>query len=131
MRIKTLLIGKNGQLGSELLRLLAPHSNLIAVDRQQLDLTHASAIKRVIREHRPQVIINAAAYTAVDAAEKDEASAQAVNADAPEIMAQEAKQIGATLIHYSTDYVFDGTKNSPYVESDPTNPISAYGRTKL
>ena len=88
-------------------------------------------IREAIRRVRPGLIVNAAAYTAVDQAEKEPSLAQAINSDAPEIMAVEGKKIGASLVHYSTDYVFDGTKNSPYLEDDPPNPLSVYGRTKL
>jgi dTDP-4-dehydrorhamnose reductase len=131
MKSKILLIGKNGQLGYDLQRLLPGYGDMVAVDRQQLDLSVPDAIRRVIREIRPALIINAAAYTAVDQAEKEELSALAINAIAPAILAEEAKEIGAGLIHYSTDYVFDGTKRTPYEENDPTNPLSVYGRTKL
>jgi dTDP-4-dehydrorhamnose reductase len=131
MKPKILLIGKNGQVGYDLEQLLPAHGDVIAVDRQQLDLCAPEAICRAIQEVRPQLIVNASAYTAVDQAEKDEPAARAVNAVAPGILAQQAKQIGAAVIHYSTDYVFDGTKETPYQENDPTNPLSAYGRTKL
>jgi dTDP-4-dehydrorhamnose reductase len=131
MKPRILLIGKNGQVGSDLQQLLPAFGELIAVDRRQLDLSAPDAICRTIQEVRPQLIINAAAYTAVDQAEKEELTARAINAIAPAILAEQAKQIGAALIHYSTDYVFDGTKSSPYEESDLTNPLSAYGRTKL
>jgi dTDP-4-dehydrorhamnose reductase len=126
-----LLIGKNGQLGNELARLLLPLGEVVVLNRQHLDLSRPQEICRVISEIRPTLIVNAAAHTAVDLAEKDEASARAINADAPAVMAEEAQKIGAGLVHYSTDYVFDGTKTSPYVESDPTNPLGVYGRTKL
>jgi len=131
MNLKILLIGKNGQLGRELLLSLQPLGDVIALDHQQLDLAKPEEIRRAIRNIRPQLIVNAAAYTAVDQAESEEAIARAINADAPGFMAEEGKKIGAALIHYSTDYVFDGSKTTPYLENDPTNPISAYGRTKL
>jgi len=131
MKLKILLIGKNGQVGSELALALPRLGSLISLDRRQLDLAKPGDIRRAIRESAPQFIVNAAAYTAVDQAEKDELSSRAINTDAPAVMAEEAKKIGSVLVHYSTDYVFDGTKNSPYVESDPTNPVNVYGKTKL
>jgi dTDP-4-dehydrorhamnose reductase len=131
MKPRILLIGKNGQVGHDLRQLLPAYSELTAVDRQQLDLAAPDAIRRTVQEIRPQIIINAAAYTAVDQAEQDEPSARAINSIAPGILAEQAKQIGAALIHYSTDYVFDGTKTTPYEENDLTNPLGAYGRTKL
>lgn len=131
MKPRILLIGKNGQVGHDLQRLLPAYGELTAVDRQQLDLAAPDAIRRGVQEIRPQIIINAAAYTAVDQAEKDELAARAINAIAPGILAEQAKQVGAALIHYSTDYVFDGTKTTPYEEDDPPNPLGAYGRTKL
>ena len=103
----------------------------IALDRKELDLAKPDQIREMIRRIQPTVIINAAAYTAVDQAEKEESLAHVVNAEAPAIMAEEAKKIGAAVIHYSTDYVFDGTKRTPYQENDSTNPLNAYGRTKL
>ena len=131
MNPRILLIGKNGQVGSELALMLPRLGELVALDRQQLDLSKPDDIRRAIREAGPQFIVNAAAYTAVDQAEKDEVAARLINTDAPAVMAEEAKKIDSVLVHYSTDYVFDGTKNSPYVESDPTNPVNVYGRTKL
>jgi dTDP-4-dehydrorhamnose reductase len=104
---------------------------VVAFGHDQLDLSNPTDIRRTIREVRPQLIVNAAAYTAVDQAETDETKAQAVNAEAPGLMAEEAKRIGAALIHYSTDYVFDGLKRTPYEETDLPNPINSYGRTKL
>jgi dTDP-4-dehydrorhamnose reductase len=131
MKPKILLTGKNGQVGAELAMVLPQLGEVIALDHQQLDLSRPDDIRRTIQEIRPLLIVNAAAYTAVDQAEKEEAMAQAINADAPALMAQEAKKIGAGLVHYSTDYVFDGSKHSPYEENDPPNPISVYGKTKL
>jgi dTDP-4-dehydrorhamnose reductase len=131
MTLRILLTGKNGQVGSELARFLPSIGEVVALGRAELDLTRADSIRRVIAQLRPKIIINAAAYTAVDQAEQDEPSARAINAEAPGVMAEEAKKIGAFLIHYSTDYVFDGAKRSPYVEADPTNPLGAYGRTKF
>lgn len=131
MKRKILLTGKTGQVGSELLHLLPRLGDVIAFDRQQLDLVKPDQIRSVIREVRPGLIVNAAAYTAVDRAEKEEALARSINSDAVALMAEEAKKIGASLIHYSTDYVFDGLKNSPYEEADSANPTSVYGKTKL
>jgi len=126
-----LLIGKSGQLGAELGRLLPTLGEVIAPERSELDLRDRQQIRQVMRSAKPQLVVNAAAYTAVDAAETDEANAFAVNAEAPRVVAEEAKKIGAVLVHFSTDYVFDGTKKAPYVETDSPNPLNAYGRTKL
>jgi dTDP-4-dehydrorhamnose reductase len=134
MKPRILLIGKNGQVGSELSQVLRStfgDLQLTALGRQELDLSQPDAIRHAIQEAQPSVIINAAAYTAVDLAEKEQALAHAINARAPEVMADQAKKIGALLVHYSTDYVFDGTKRIPYSEDDRTNPLSAYGHTKL
>jgi dTDP-4-dehydrorhamnose reductase len=131
MKPRILLTGKNGQVGAELAAMLPRLGEVVALDRQQLDLSRPNDVRRTIREIHPVLIVNAAAYTAVDQAEKEEALAQAINADAPALMAQEAKKIGAGLIHYSTDYVFDGSSRSPYEEDDPPNPVSVYGKTKL
>jgi dTDP-4-dehydrorhamnose reductase len=128
---RILLTGKNGQLGAELASCLPCLGEVIARDRHQLDISDAGAIRRTIRELRPALIVNAAAYTAVDQAESDAAAAQAVNSEGPAIIAQEAKRIGAALVHYSTDYVFDGRKSAPYEEVDEVNPINVYGKTKL
>lgn len=129
--MRVLLTGARGQVGTEVARNLEGRAEILAMDRARLDLADGGSIVRAVREARPDVIVNAAAYTAVDRAETDEASARAINATAPGILAEEAKRCGALLLHYSTDYVFDGTKDSPYLESDAVNPISAYGRTKL
>jgi dTDP-4-dehydrorhamnose reductase len=131
MKRPILLIGKGGQVGSELAGLLPRLGEVIALGRAELDLSKPEEIRETIRRIRPGLIVNAAAYTAVDQAEKEPSLAQAINADAPEIMAEEGKKVGASLVHYSTDYVFDGTKNSPYLENDLPNPLSVYGRTKL
>src|SRR5438094_9313400 len=131
MKPVILLTGKNGQVGAELLRLLPQVGEVVARGHDQLDLSNPADIRRTIREVRPQLIVNAAAYTAVDQAETDETTAQVVNAEAPGIMAEEAKKIGAVLIHYSTDFVVDGTKKTPYHELDSVNPINVYGKTKL
>jgi len=126
-----LLLGKNGQVGWELHRTLAPLGNVLAVDYPEIDLTEAVAVRRLVLENKPQVVVNAAAYTAVDKAESEPDLAMLINGMAPGLLAEAAKQTGALLVHYSTDYVYDGTKREPYVETDPTNPLSAYGRTKL
>ncbi len=131
MKPVILLTGKNGQIGAELLRCLPQMGEVVALDREHLDLSKPDDISRAIREIRPQIIVNAAAYTAVDQAETDETMAQAVNGEAPGVMAKEAKKIGAALVHYSTDYVFDGSKKTPYDESDAANPINVYGKTKF
>jgi dTDP-4-dehydrorhamnose reductase len=128
---KILLLGRNGQVGKELATQLPCLGELVAVDRQQVDLAKPNDVRDIIRQVHPSIIVNAAAYTAVDQAEKDDQAAQTVNADAPALMAKEAKKIGALLVHYSTDYVFDGSKNSPYGEDDSPNPVSVYGKTKL
>jgi len=132
MRRPTFLVtGANGQLGFELARLLPPLGDVVAADRSRLDLADADAVVAAVRGALPDVIVNAGAYTAVDLAEKEPDRAAAVNARAPGILAEEAKRIGAVLIHYSTDYVFDGTRTSPYPESAPTAPLNVYGATKL
>jgi dTDP-4-dehydrorhamnose reductase len=131
MSIKVLLIGKNGQVGAELARFLPRVGQVVALDRQQLDLANPDQIRHTIEQVRSHIIVNAAAYTAVDAAETDEEAARLINADAAAVMAEAAKRIGAVLIHYSTDYVFDGLKKDPYFEGDPPNPLNVYGKTKL
>ncbi|HTS12504.1 MAG TPA: dTDP-4-dehydrorhamnose reductase [Candidatus Limnocylindrales bacterium] len=131
MTPRILLIGKNGQIGSALAPLLAPLGELTALGRSDLDLANPDDIRRAISSLRPLIIVNAAAYTAVDRAEAEEPLARTINADAPTVIAEEARKIGAFLVHYSTDYVFDGRSRSPYTESDSTNPVNAYGRTKL
>jgi dTDP-4-dehydrorhamnose reductase len=131
MKPVILLTGQSGQIGAELLRFLPQLGEVVALPREQLDLSKPDDNRRVIREIRPQSIVNAAAYTAVDQAETDETMAQAVNGEAPGVMAEEAKKIGAALVHYSTDYVFDGSKKTPYDETDAANPINVYGRTKV
>ena len=134
---KILLTGVNGQVGWELRRSLLTLGQVIPASREggngilTLDLSQPDQIRSVIREVQPQLIVNAAAYTAVDKAESDVDLAMKVNGIAPGIIAEEARRCGAAVLHYSTDYVFDGTKNAPYVESDRTNPLSVYGRSKL
>lgn len=131
MKPTILLTGKSGQIGSELLQLLPGIGSVVAPDRRALNLLDSDNLRRVVRDARPQLIVNAAAYTAVDQAETEVATARVVNAVAPELLAQEAKKIGAALVHYSTDYVFDGSKRSPYEETDLPHPINVYGKTKL
>ena len=104
---------------------------MVAPDRRELDLLNADSIRRSVREIRPQIIVNAAAFTAVDAAETQEAEAHAINAIAPGVLAEEAMKIGAAIVHYSTDYVFDGSKTTPYDETDSCAPLNVYGKTKL
>ncbi|TAM45921.1 MAG: dTDP-4-dehydrorhamnose reductase [Gammaproteobacteria bacterium] len=128
---RILLTGKNGQVGWELQRTLATLGNVIALDRQGMDLASPDSIRNAIRNARPNIIVNAAAYTAVDKAESDHSLAMAVNGDAPGIIAEEAKRLGAGVVHYSTDYVFDGAKAKPYIETDVPHPINVYGKTKL
>lgn len=126
-----LLTGRNGQVGWELERCLQPLGKVVAVDRQTLDLANPDAIRTIVRDVQPSVIVNAAAYTAVDKAESEPDLAMAINGIAPGIMAEEAKRLGALLVHYSTDYVFDGTEREPYAEDDAASPINVYGMTKL
>ena len=128
---RILLTGKNGQVGWELHRTLLTLGEVIAVDHEKMDLANADSIRNVIREAKPALIVNAAAYTAVDKAESEPELAMAINGMAPGIMAEEAKRMGAAIIHYSTDYVFDGTKDGPYTEEDEPHPLNVYGRTKL
>lgn len=129
--MRLLVTGCNGQLGWELARALAPLGEVTATNRATLDLSRPETIAPAIRTLKPDVILNAAAYTAVDQAESEPVLATAINTTAPAILAEEAKRSGALLVHYSTDYVFDGTKASPYTEEDATNPLSVYGKTKL
>lgn len=126
-----LLIGSTGQLGQELQQLLAPYGNLLAVERSSVDLAQPETLRRVICQVKPELVINAAAYTAVDKAETEPEFAKAINAVAPGILAQETQKLGACLIHISTDYVFDGAQSHPYQVTDQTNPLSVYGQTKL
>ena len=129
--MRILLTGKNGQVGWELQRTLCTLGEIIACDRSEMDLSDPDSIVQKIRETRPEIIVNAAAYTAVDKAESEPDIAMAINGVAPGIIAEEARRIDAAVIHYSTDYVFDGSKNEPYTEEDKTNPINVYGKTKL
>ncbi len=129
--MRILLAGSKGQVGFELSRSLAVLGEVTAVDRHSCDLTNESALRKVVRDLQPEVIVNAAAYTAVDRAESEAELARLVNAQAPAILAEEAAAIGALLVHYSTDYVFDGAKPEAYTESDTPSPVSVYGATKL
>ena len=137
--MKILLFGANGQVGWELQRSLSPLGELMALDRHSAnhgnglcgDLANLDGISSAVATFRPDVIVNAAAYTAVDKAESDVDNAQLINALAPEALAKAATGVGAWLVHYSTDYVFDGSGSKPWVETDPTGPLSVYGRTKL
>ena len=133
--MKILLFGKNGQVGWELQRSLAPLGELVALasDSQELcgDLTDLAGIARTVRAVAPDIIVNASAHTAVDRAESEPERARALNALAPGVLAQEAHRVGAWLVHYSTDYVFDGSGDAPWRETDPTGPLNIYGQTKL
>ena len=126
-----LLLGKDGQVGWQLQRSLAPHGKVVACGRSECDLSDLAAIRSLLRVVRPSLVVNATAYTAVDKAESDVDLATRVNAEAPGVLAEECKALDAALVHYSTDYVYDGTKATPYVETDATDPQSVYGRTKL
>jgi len=128
---KILVTGKNGQVGWELQHTLAPLGQIIALDAEDMDLTDVDTIRRKVREIAPHIIVNPAAHTAVDKAESEPDLAMAINGTAAGVLAEEAKQLDALLIHYSTDYVFDGMKASPYIETDVPNPQSVYGKTKL
>ncbi len=129
--MKILLFGRNGQLGASLAAALARLGAVQALGRSDVDLADPASIEQCIRDTSPDVIVNAAAYTAVDQAESDEATAMRVNGEAPAVMAQGARAHGALLVHYSTDYVFDGTAHAPYREDDATAPLGVYGRSKL
>ena len=130
MRPKILLTGKNGQVGFELQRALMPLGEVVAFDHAECDLAHAQSLRDVVSRIQPQIIINAAAYTAVDKAETDQAAAFAVNGAAPGVLGEEAKKLGALVLHYSTDYVFDGSKSAAYNENDLPNPQGVYGKSK-
>lgn len=129
--MRILVLGRSGQVGTALTQSLQGLGELIALGRAQLDLTNPDAIRTTLREIQPQIVINAAAYTAVDAAESDQAMAFQINAVAPRVMAEESERLGAALIHYSTDYVFDGSKQGAWMEDDATAPLSVYGHSKL
>ncbi len=133
--MKILLLGKNGQVGWELQRSLMPLGEVIALDSRSTDfcgdLTNLQGLTQTVRSIAPDIIVNAAAHTAVDKAESEEQVARTINALAPAMLAQEAKRLGAWLIHYSTDYVFDGSGDKPWMEKDNTGPLNVYGKTKL
>jgi dTDP-4-dehydrorhamnose reductase len=129
---KTILVtGIGGQVGWELMRSLQGLGNVVGMDRQRLDIAAPDAIRAAIREYQPALIVNPAAYTAVDKAEEERDLAMRVNGDAPGIIGEEARKIGAAVIHYSTDYVFDGAQAEAYTEADTPNPVNFYGQTKL
>jgi dTDP-4-dehydrorhamnose reductase len=129
--VRLLLTGANGQVGWELRLSLKDLGEVVALDHMACDLSRPQDLPRIIRELKPDIIVNAAAYTAVDRAEKEEDLARVVNGAAVGVLGEEARKLGALIVHYSTDYVFDGTKTSPYNEDDVPNPINAYGRSKL
>jgi len=133
--LKILLLGKNGQVGWELQRSLAPLGELIALDRHSTDhcgdLSNLAGLAQTVRDLRPDVIVNAAAHTAVDKAQSEPELARTLNGLAPDVLAREANKLGAWLVHYSTDYVFDGSGDTPWVETDATGPLSVYGASKL
>jgi dTDP-4-dehydrorhamnose reductase len=128
---RILLLGAHGQVGQELHKLLCDRSDLLSLGREIADLANPESLRSRVLDAQPDIIINAAAYTAVDKAESDGDLAQAVNAIAPQVLAETAQKLGSALIHLSTDYVFDGKHHSPYLETDPTHPLSIYGTTKL
>ena len=128
---KILQIGTKGQLGWELLSTCAPLGEVLALDYPEVDLSDNAGLRELVRSFKPEIIINAAAYTNVDKAESEPELARAINAIGPGVLAEEANKINAVLVHYSTDYVFDGTKGSPYIETDQPNPLNLYGQTKL
>ena len=129
--MRILLLGKNGQVGWELQRALQPLGEVLSFDLPEVDLGKPESLPALVREVGPGLIVNAAAYTAVDKAESEPELANRVNGDAVGVLAREAASIGAWMVHYSTDYVFDGTGTRPWTEDDPTNPVNAYGRSKL
>lgn len=129
--MKIVLLGKNGQLGWEFQRILPILGEVTSLDREELDLCNGAAIEQTLGELKPDLIINASAYTDVDAAEKETELAMQINALAPGVIAEAARKLRAVFVHYSTDYVFDGKKNACYVESDRTNPLNMYGKSKL
>jgi len=128
---RILLTGANGQVGEELRQTLLPLGEVVAIDRTRWDMADPDAIRAIIQAEQPNLIVNAAAYTAVDKAESETDLAHLVNATAPQVLATAARELGAGLIHISTDYVFDGTSSSPYLETAATHPLGAYGQTKL
>jgi len=129
--MRVLITGRDGQVGRELLRSLRGLADVEALGRPELDLGQPKALVRALHERNPDLILNAAAYTAVDRAESEPGRAIAVNAEAPRVLAQEAARLEIPIVHYSTDYVFDGEREAPYTERDATAPLNVYGRTKL
>jgi dTDP-4-dehydrorhamnose reductase len=129
--MKLLLLGNTGQLGWELQRTLQPLGVVVGLDYPEVNMADAASIRKTVRECRPEVIINATAFTAVDKAEGEPELAEAINGSGPGVLAEEARRLNAVLVHYSTDYVFDGTKGTPYVESDLPHPLNVYGESKL
>ena len=129
--MRILLTGQNGQVGWELSRSLLPLGTVITLNREQLDMMNPESCRSMVQQYKPDVIVNAAAYTMVDQAEKESELAMKINGIAPGVLAEEARKLNALLVHYSTDYVFDGTKISPYTEDDAVNPINVYGHSKL
>ena len=129
--MKIMLLGNTGQLGWELNRTLLTLGDLVALDYPQIDMSDSDNIRSHLRTHQPDLVVNATAYTDVDKAESEPELAMAINGSGPGVLAEEAKRLGSALIHYSTDYVFDGTKGEPYTEEDQPNPINVYGETKL
>ena len=128
---RILVTGECGQVGEALRRTLVPFGEIVAPTLEELDLTDTESIRKFMREVQPRWVVNAAAHTAVDKAESEPELAFAINATAPEVLAEEARKIGAGVIHYSTDYIFDGSKKTPWVESDPAGPLNVYGKSKL
>ena len=128
---RVLVTGAGGQVGRELVRAFDGRAEVIPCDRSTLDLSSPEQIRDRVREAAPDIILNAAAYTAVDRAESEPELAHAINAQAPGMLAEEAQRAGALLVHYSTDYVFDGSKSGPWTEDDPTDPLNVYGASKL
>jgi dTDP-4-dehydrorhamnose reductase len=128
---RVLIVGGAGQVGRELQRSFADFGEIVAVDRESVDLAEPAQVRELVQRVGPDVILNAAAYTAVDRAESERATAMAINAVAPGVLAEEARERGALFVHYSTDYVFDGSKQEPWTEDDEPNPLNAYGASKL
>lgn len=128
---RILIVGAAGQVGVELQRSFADFGSITAVDRESVDLAVPDQVRELVNRAKPTLILNAAAYTAVDQAEAEGELATAINAEAPRVLAEEARERGALLVHYSTDYVFDGTKQGPWMEEDATHPLNAYGKSKL
>ena len=129
--MKLLLLGKTGQLGWELQRTLQPLGEVVALDYPEINMADAASIRTTVQEHCPELIVNATAYTAVDKAESEPELAEAINGTGPGVLAEEARKLNAEMVHFSTDYVFDGKKGAPYIETDRPNPLNVYGSSKL